>query len=291
MAVRRTKRTEKRFSAGLPWIETEVSQLIELYPTNSNKDLAVRLGRPVWGITGKARALGLKKNYAGGYRQQLCTTHVPWSGDETNLLAELFSSTPNEEIAERIGRSLDAIANKARKMKLRKMDFWSEAEDELLRRLYKELSYERLSQRLGRSSGATQVRVIVLGLECKVDNWTEDEIDFLEKSYSQMTYPQIAQKLGRTRTAVAAKAEKLGFTKHHHWSQADVRKLRRLYAKFTARQVAEIMGRSYGSVRGRIHLLGLHKEADISKRDRCTVFKSSGDDRRKESESYLVKTA
>ena len=63
MTVRRTKRTAKRFNAGLPWIETEVLQLIELYPTNSNKDLAVRFGRPVWGITGKARALELKKNY------------------------------------------------------------------------------------------------------------------------------------------------------------------------------------------------------------------------------------
>lgn len=291
MAVRRTKRTEKRFNAGLPWIETEVAHLISLYPTNSNKDLAVRFGRPVWGITGKARALGLKKNYAGRYRRQLCTAPAPWSGEEKNLLTKLFPTTPNEEIAERIGRSLDAIVSKARRMKLRKMDFWTEAEDELLRKFYKELSYEQLSRCLGRSSGAIQIRVIVSGLECKVDNWTEEEIDFLKKSYSQMTYPQIAQKLGRTLAAVAAKAEKLGFRKHHHWSQSDVRKLRQLYAKFTARQVAEIMGRSYGSVRGRINLLGLHKEADISKRDRCTVFKSIGDDRRRESESYLVKTA
>ena len=291
MTVRRTKRTEKRFNAGLRWIETEVTQLIELYPTNSNKALAVRFGRPVWGITGKARSLGLKKSYAGGYRRQLRTAPVPWSDDEKNLLAELFSTTPNEEIAERIGRSLDAIANKARDMKLRKMDFWSEAEAELLRRSYKELSYEQLAQRLGRSSGATQTRIIVLGLESKVASWTEDEIDFLEKSYLQMTYSQIAQKLGRTCTAVAAKAEKLGFTKHRYWSRADIRKLRQLYAKFTVRQVAEIMGRSYGSVRSRIHLLELHKKADISKKERCSVSESSGDDRGKKSESYLVKTA
>jgi len=45
MTLRRTKRTEKRFKAGLPWTEDEVAHFIELYPTNSNKDLVVRFGR------------------------------------------------------------------------------------------------------------------------------------------------------------------------------------------------------------------------------------------------------
>jgi len=291
MTVRRTKRTEKRFSAGLLWTEDEVAQLIELYPTNSNKDLGIKFGRPVWGIIGRARALKLKKNYVSGYQRQSCMNPVPWSGNEKNLLVELFPTIPNEEIAERIGRTLDAIASKARKMKLRKMDFWSEEEDQLLKKLYKELSYEQMAQRLGRSRGATQIRVIVLGLECKVNNWTEDEIDFLIKSYQKMKYHEIAKKLGRTWTAVAAKAEKMGLKKEHHWSEADVQKLRQLYAKFTARQVAEIMGCSYSSVRSRIHLLGLHKEADIAKEDRCLAFKPISDDCRRISETYLVKTA
>jgi hypothetical protein len=216
MTVRRTKRTENRFKAGLPWTEPEVAQLIELYPTNSNQDLAVKFGRPVWGITGKARGLGLKKNYAGGYRRQSCMNPVPWSGNEEELLGILFPSTPNEEIAEILGRSLGAVCNKSRKLGLRKMELWTASEDELLKALYRTLSYEQLAKQLGRSRSSVQIRVITLDLESKVKNWTEEEIHYLQKTYSCMRDQILAKKLGRTWKAVAAKADKMGFTKRHY---------------------------------------------------------------------------
>ena len=288
MTVRRTKRTKKRSNAGLPWTEIEVARLVKFYPTNSSKDLAVIFGRSVWGIIDKARELDLKKDYADSYQRQYPLSCSKWSTKEMGLLRKLFFATANEEIAEKIGRSLDAIANKARKMGLRKMEFWSEDEDKLLKKLYKKLSYEQLAQRLGRTRGATQIRVIVLDLECKVNDWTEDEINFLKKSYSQMTYPQMAQKLGRTWTAVAAKAKKLGFSKHHHWSEADVHKLKQLYTRFTVRQIAEIMGCSYSAVRSKIHLLRLRKEADVTKYDRCFAFKSTNNNYQRRSESNHV---
>lgn len=263
MELRRTKRTEKRFRAGLAWTKAEVARLVELYPETRNRDLAVEFGRSVWGIKGKIRGLGLENDYARGYRQQYPFKSNYWSEREEELLAELFPTTPNEEISERIGRSLDAIANKARKMGLRKMEFWSEDEDELLKKLYKELSYEQLTHRLERTTGAIQIRITTLGMECKVDNWTKDDIDYLKKSYSQMTYPRIAKNLGRTWTAVAAKAGKMGFTKYHHWYEADVLKLNQLYTRFTVRQIANIMGRSYSSVRNKIKALVLCKNADV----------------------------
>jgi hypothetical protein len=214
MTVRRTKRTREIFNAGLPWSEADVTQLIELYPLSSNKDLSVKFGRPVWGIIGKGRSLDLKKDYAGGYRRQLCMNPMPWSENEEELLAELFSTTPNEDISGKIGRSFDAIANKARKMGLRKLEFWSEEEDDLLKKLYKELSYEQLARRLGRTRAAMQIRVIVLGLECKVENWTEEETGFLRKNYRDMGYQTIAEHLGRTYGAVAARASRIGITKN-----------------------------------------------------------------------------
>lgn len=257
----------------MAWSEAEVSRLTKLYPKTRNRDLAVEFGRPLWGIAGKARGLGLKKDYARGYRRQYPLEINLWSQREENLLAELFATTPNEEIAERIGRSLDAIANKARKMGLRKMEFWSEDEDTLLKRLYKKLSYAQLAQQLERTKSAVQIRVAVLGLECKVDNWTENEIDFLEKSYLQMTYRQIGEKLGRTWTAVAAKAERAGLTKNHYWSETDTRKLSQLYIIFSARKVAEIMDRPYSAVRGKIRLLGLRKEAEATQKNRSFALK------------------
>jgi len=209
MILKKNKRTQKRFKAGLPWTEADMTRLVELYHKNCNKDLAVELGRPVWGIIGKARALGLEKDYAGGYRRQYPMEIIPWSDREETLLAEMFPVNPNEEIAEKMGRSLGSIDNKARKMGLRKMKFWSEDEDKLLKKLYTKLSYEQLAYRLGRTKGAVQIRVIVLNLKCKVANWTDGEIDFLKKSHPQMTYYQIAKRLGRTWKAVAAKAKRI----------------------------------------------------------------------------------
>lgn len=212
-ALRKSKRTEKRFNACLPWSRAEVAKLTKLYPMTSDKDLAVILARPVWGVTGKARTLRLEKDYAGGYRRQQCFSPVPWSDNEEKSLQALFPTTPNEEIAETLGRSLNAVLMKSRKLGLRKMEFWSKDEDELLKKLYKNLSYKQLAQRLERTKSAVQIRVITLGLECKVENWTEDEMNFLKKSYRRMTYYKIGEKLGRTWTAVARKAKNMGLVK------------------------------------------------------------------------------
>jgi len=207
MPLRKTKRTERRFRAGLPWTEAEVARLKELYPGTGQRDLALRFGRPVWGIIGKARALGLKKDCASGYRRQSCINPVLWSGQEEELLRILFPFTPNEEIAEILGRSLDAVHMKSRKLGLRKMEIWTENEDRLLTELYRTLSYEQLAKQLGRSRSSVQIRVITLGLECKVENWTEEEIDYLQKTYSRVKHQTIAKKLGRTWKAVSAKAD------------------------------------------------------------------------------------
>ena len=139
---------------------------------------------------------------------------MPWSENEEELLVELFSTTTNEEIAKKIGRSLDSIANKARKMGLRKIKFWSKEEDDMLEKLYKKLSYEQLALRLERTRVATQILVIVLGLESKVDNWTEDEIDFLRRNHSTMSYQAIAENLGRTYGAIVARAGRMGIAKN-----------------------------------------------------------------------------
>ncbi|HEG44262.1 MAG TPA: hypothetical protein ENH94_09460 [Phycisphaerales bacterium] len=258
MALRRIKRTSKRSKAGMAWTETDIARLVKLYPKTSNKDLAVEFGRPVLGVIGKARGLGLKKDYISSHLRQ---QSAAWSSEEEETLIELFPTTPNEEIAEKIGRGLGAIAKKAAKLGLRKMEFWSEANDEHLTRLYKTLSYNQLASQLGRSRLAVQIRVITLGLDSKVESWAESEIDFLRKNYRGMHFQAIAEELGRPCKAVAAKAGRLGFVKNHSWSESDILKLKQLYARFTARQAAEMMGRSYKSVQSRIKLLGLNKKS------------------------------
>ena len=269
----------------MAWTETDIARLVKLYPKTSNKDLAVEFGRPVLGVIGKARGLGLKKDYISSHLRQ---QSAAWSSEEEETLIELFPTTPNEEIAEKIGRGLGAIAKKAAKLGLRKMEFWSEANDEHLTRLYKTLSYNQLASQLGRSRLAVQIRVITLGLDSKVESWAESEIDFLRKNYRGMRFQTIAEELGRTCEAVSEKAGRMGFVKNHSWSESDIRKLKELYVRYTARQAAEMMGRSYKSVQSRIKLLGLNKKSNTAKEERDSVIKLVTNDHQIRTDRHFV---
>lgn len=279
MALRKTKRSKKRFKAGLPWTKAEVAHLISLYPKNSNRDLAAGFGRPEWGIIGKARELALKKDYTDGYRRRQSLDVVPWSTTEINMLRKLYPTTPNEEIAEKIGRTLDAIHMKARRLGLRKMEFWAKEEDELLKKLYQRLRYDHLAELLGRTTSSIMTRTNTLGLERKVGNWTEDETNFLKNSYSEMDFCVIAKKLGRTEATVAQKASRIGLIQNHYWSERDNQRLKELYPKFTARQLAERLDHSFNSVRNKIKQLRLCKKIRGVKKDKHLTFEFSEDDR------------
>jgi hypothetical protein len=198
-------KTEIRFNAGVRWIGTETERLIKLYPITANHELAEKFDRPIWGIKGKARALGLKKNY--GQRPFSCSR---WSTEETVLLSELFPAYTNEAVAEKLDRSIDSIVMKARKMGLRKSEFWSDQEDDLLKCLYKRIPYDRLAEKLKRTKSAVKARIIVLGLECKVKDWTNAEDDYLRRNYLRKSYKKISDELGRTYCAVSQRTRRIG---------------------------------------------------------------------------------
>jgi hypothetical protein len=167
---------------------------------------------------------------------------------------------PYEEVAEKLGRSHDAVKMKARKLELRKMEFRSDQDDQLLRDSYQEQSYDRIAQRVGRTVLAVKARAITLGLEAKVPHWTEDEIRFLGTSYGAIDLDVIAKELGRTRATTAEKAREMGRVRYRHWSREDVQRLTELYPRFTARELADRLGRSYKTIRYQARQLGLRKQ-------------------------------
>lgn len=257
--MRRVRRTSQKPNAGLAWTARDIALLAELYPTCNNRDLADRLGRSEWAVVGKARGLGLTKDYRRGYRRR-SGEPCPWSSEETDLLHMLYPTTPNEEIAERMGRSRDAVHMKARRLQLRKMEFWSEREDQFLRDTYRMYPCEEVACRLGRSLGAVKARALTLKLEPKVPQWSDHEVRFLREAYGTRDLSAMAAELGRTRAAVAKKAREMGLVRFRHWSSRDVRKLRQLYPRCTVRDLADKLGRSFESVRYKALQLGLRKQ-------------------------------
>lgn len=247
----------------MAWTAHDVATLTELYPTSNNRDLAVRLGRSEWAVVGKARGLELTKDGERNCRGR-ASRGRPWSSHEMNLLRMLYPTTPNEDIAEHIGRSRNAVHMKARQMELRKMELWGGREDQCLREAYRECSFGELAQRLGRTLPAVKSRAVTLRLDPKIPNWTEEEVQFLRESYGTTDVGTIAGGLGRTRAAVAKKAREIGLVRFRHWSGRDVRRLKELYPRCTLREVADAFGRSCDSIRAKAAQLKLSKRSSSS---------------------------
>jgi len=93
-------------------------------------------------------------------------TWVRWSEDELKLLRKLFPKGRAREIAERIGRPLTAVRQKAYTMGLKTKQWcrWSDSEVKLLKKLHASESLQSIADKLGRSSGTVGVKACSIGL-------------------------------------------------------------------------------------------------------------------------------
>ena len=117
-----------------------------------------------------------------------------WSEDEVKLLKKLYPDGGAEEIAERIGRPLTAVQQKAYRLGLaEKLHAWSKKDLNLLKELYPSETAQQIADEIGRSLPAIQGRIHKLGLrkglgydDChRVVNGTK------AVSYTHLTLPTI----------------------------------------------------------------------------------------------------
>jgi hypothetical protein len=190
-------------------------------------------------------------------------TSIAWSKDEVKLLKELFPQGGAREIAERVGRSLVAVRQKAYYMGIRTSEhrFWSANEVQLLKKLYQDENAQSIADKLGRSLKAVKGKASAIGLKKQGSHpWSSQEIALLKKHHPDNTARDIASQLGRTVLAVQQKASKLGLSKSIRvWSKRELNLLKRLYPKKEAEQIAEQLGRPVQATRLRIVKLGLRK--------------------------------
>jgi hypothetical protein len=190
-------------------------------------------------------------------------TSIAWSKDEVKLLKKLFPRGRVREIAERIGRSLPAVRQKAYYMGIRTTGnrFWSANEVQLLKKLYQDENAQRIADKLGRSLKAVKGKASAIGLKKQGSHpWSRQEIALLKKLYPDNSARDIASRLGRTVLAVQQKASKLGLGKSIRvWSKRELNLLKRLYPSKMAEQIAEQIGRPVQATRKKIVVLGLRK--------------------------------
>ncbi len=192
---------------------------------------------------------------------------VAWSEDEVKLLKKLFPRGRAREIAERTGRPLTAVRQKAYSIgiKTRELHLWSANELKLLKKLYPTVDTQSIADKLGRSSKQVRQKASLIGLKkvgkAPVRVWSRQEESLLRKMYPDNSVPSIASQFGRTVSMVEGKARKLGLRKAKFacWSKRELNLLRKLYPSKTAQQIADQIGRTVLATRLRIVKLGIQK--------------------------------
>ena len=188
------------------------------------------------------------------------------------MLKKLFPRGRAREIAERIGRPLTAVRQKAYSMgiKTREWRHWSANEVKLLKKLYPSENTQSIADKLGRSSEWVRQKANLIGLKkvgiTPVCVWSRQEEALLRKMYPDNSISDIANQLGRTVLAVASRASKLGLRKERYiWSKRELNLLMKLYPSRTAQQIADQIGRTVLATQMRIHRLGLKKRKQKAK--------------------------
>lgn len=104
------------------WTRQEVAELKRVYGTRTDEDLSRIFSRSSESIRAKAETLRLAKDKAFSRRHNsdVVTPMPRWEDHELQLLRELYASTPNLEIARRLGRSVKSVVSKAHNMELKK---------------------------------------------------------------------------------------------------------------------------------------------------------------------------
>lgn len=267
-----------------PWVKAEIRRLKRLYPMSHNKDLARLFGRTTQSILAKAKKLGLKKDWEGGYRvPQPPQNENLWTKNDVRQLRKMYLTSSNSEIAVKIKRTCSAVQAKIRKLGLyqefkkqgltRKVtnnsgiNLWTNHEIDILKKRYPENTCAKVAKELGRTSKAVRIKARRLGLSANQSKnlWTAEDDAFIKKYYSKWPIEKIAKKLGRTPLRVQRRAWKKHLTgstrtKQRFWTKQEIRKLEYfLSLRYSREEIATKLGRSIESVGGKIKRLGLKK--------------------------------
>ncbi len=191
-----------------------------------------------------------------------------WSKDELRLLKRLFPRGKARQIAEKTGRPLSAVKQKAYSMGLgtRKNWLWSASEIEIVRKLYLTKDTQKLADRLGRTVEAVIARAGSMGIRKTKPGsppWSKREEALLKKlyRYRENTTANIARQIGRSVSAIIGRAHILGIRrKNPLWSKKEVALLRKLYLTHQDKEIAGKIGRSAGAVAIKRFKLGLMKQ-------------------------------
>jgi G:T-mismatch repair DNA endonuclease (very short patch repair protein) len=122
-------------------------------------------------------------------------------------------------MAEKLGRSVSAVQQRANKFGLKKSkpSAWSKGELEYLKTSFEDTSYEEIRKHLGRSLPSIYNKVYELGLSSKDAKYQKlkyTQRQFILNNYHVMTDAELSRKLGVSTDAIADFRKKNGIKKN-----------------------------------------------------------------------------
>ena len=192
---------------------------------------------------------------------------VRWSKDELRVLKRLFPVGKARQVADKVGRSLSTVKQKAYSMGLatRENRRWKVSEIKIVRTRFLTTDTQKLADRLGRTVLAVIARAGSMGIrktKPASPPWSKKEEALLKKLYpnKENTTAKIAKQIGRSVAAIIGRAHRLGIRrKNPLWSKKEVALLRKMCLTHEDKEIGAKIGRSAGAVAIKRFKLGLKK--------------------------------
>jgi hypothetical protein len=137
---------------------------------------------------------------------------IPWSDRDDALLARAYGVRRTAIIARHLGRTVAALNERARVLKLAVLPRWTAEQDSVLVEQRGRLTAKEIGRGLGRSAQAVQARMQVLELTAEY-HWSEPAERLLVDRWPHASMPEIAAELGCSPDRVRNKARALGLRK------------------------------------------------------------------------------
>ena len=179
-----------------------------------------------------------------------------WSPQDEKYLIENYAKHGVKECAKFLGRTEQAVMNKAHQLGLRAPIGWTPKEIKYLIENYPKYGAKECAKFLGRSKVAVKAKARALGLKAS-NEWTPEEVKYLVENYAKYGVKECVEFLGRTESAVKAKARALGLRASNEWTLREKKYLIENYAKYGVKECAKFLGRTENAVRDKAHQLGL----------------------------------
>lgn len=107
------------------WNDEDITLLIKLYSTTTNKNLAIKLDKSLSSVEKKGNQLGLSKDKE--FRKEINKRNASlnsrckiWTNKEITFLKKNYKKMSGKEIAKRLNRTYASIINKCQQLGLNK---------------------------------------------------------------------------------------------------------------------------------------------------------------------------